>query len=79
MPHMPYQFPYPHYPGKFETLAVIDPLVHYGLAEARYTSYPHAMREVTAIAYLLGMGYDPRTAHHIVESWEENEYFVMNV
>lgn len=70
-----------HHPGlqfpqlKRETLRAVDPFVQYGLKEAQHTSYPHAFREVAAISYLLGKGYDPRTAHRIVESWEVNEHF----
>ncbi|SFJ26199.1 hypothetical protein [Thermoflavimicrobium dichotomicum] len=63
------------YPSKRKTLCTVEPIVQYGLREARYTSVEHAMREATAIAYLVGRGYDPRTAHRIVESWEVNERF----
>ncbi|MGM7684500.1 hypothetical protein ACSVDA_20470 [Cytobacillus sp. Hm23] len=35
----------------------------------------HAMREVAAIAYLMGKGYDQKTAWQTVESWETNESF----
>lgn len=64
-----------HYSLKQETLTTVDPYVHYGLQEAAKTSYYHAMREVAAISYLLGKGYDPHTAYHLVESWEKNEKF----
>ncbi|MFC7442965.1 hypothetical protein [Laceyella putida] len=53
----------------------MEPFVQYGLREARYTSFEHALREVAAITYLMGRGYDPGTAHQIVESWEVNERF----
>jgi hypothetical protein len=43
--------------------------------EAPYTSYIHALREVAAITYLMGMGYPPMIARQIVESWEINESF----
>ncbi|MFC7441076.1 hypothetical protein [Laceyella putida] len=66
----------PLYPGlKAPTLGAVESFVQYGLREARYTSFEHALREVAAIAYLMGRGYDPQTAHQIVESWEVNERF----
>ena len=46
-----------------------------GLQEAAFTSYHHSLTEVAAIAYLLGKGFDPRTAYKTVESWEVNEIF----
>lgn len=55
---------------KQETLYRVKPWVQYGLNEAQKTSIPHAMMEIAAIAYLMGKGYDPRTAHQIVESCE---------
>lgn len=61
------------YDLKQETLSQVQPWVQYGLNEAQKTSIPHAMMEVVAIAYLMGKGYDPRTAHRMVESWEINE------
>lgn len=60
---------------KHTVLSAVEPFVQYGLKEAQYTSYPHALREVAAITYLMGMGYQPMTAHQIVESWEINETF----
>jgi len=76
--HAPYQ-PYPYYPSPYniknETLMIVEPYVQYGLKEAKHTSYAHAMREVAAISFLLGRGYDPNTAYRMVESWELNETF----
>ncbi|MDQ0175013.1 hypothetical protein [Bacillus chungangensis] len=63
------------YDLKQETLSRVEPWVQYGLNEAQKTSIPHAMREVAAITYLMGKGYDPRMAHQIVESWEVDEMF----
>lgn len=65
----------PHNPHhlKHMVLNAVEPFVQYGLKEAKYTSYTHALREVAAIAYLMGMGYEPRIAHQMVESWEINE------
>ncbi|MGG3798611.1 hypothetical protein [Metabacillus fastidiosus] len=60
---------------KQHTLSTVEPIVQYGLKEAQVTSYLHAMREASAISYLIGRGYDPQTAHQIVESWEVNEMF----
>lgn len=57
------------------TLSTVEPIVQYGLSEAQFTSQQHAMREVAAISYLIGRGYNPRTARQIVESWEVNEVF----
>jgi hypothetical protein len=56
-------------------LSKVEPFVHYGMHEAKHTSYVHALREVAAIAYLMGMGYAPNMAHPMVESWEINEVF----
>lgn len=64
---------YPHM--KQQTLNFIDPFVKYGLKEAKYTSFEHALQEVAAMTYLLGKGIDPQTAYLIVESWEINEMF----
>ncbi|WP_416825968.1 hypothetical protein [Ectobacillus polymachus] len=65
-----------HYQSwKAPVLQSVAPWVQYGLKEAQHTSVHHAMTEVAAIAYLLGKGIDPQTAHYIVESWEKNEHF----
>jgi hypothetical protein len=63
------------YQLKQETLSKVNPWVQYGINEAQHTSVSHAMLEIAAISYLMGKGYDPRTAHQIVESWEFNETF----
>ncbi len=60
---------------KQHTLSTVEPIVQYGLKEAQATSFQHAMREVAAISYLLGRGYDLQNAYQIVESWEVNEVF----
>ncbi|RFU69602.1 hypothetical protein [Bacillus sp. V59.32b] len=64
---------YPHL--KSEVLKKISPFVHYGMEEAKDTSYKHALQEVAAMAYLMGKGMDPHTAYLTVESWEINEMF----
>lgn len=77
----PYQYqmsPQHHFapnPLKHMVLSKVEPFVHYGMHEAKHTSYVHALREVAAIAYLMGMGYAPTMAHQMVESWEINEVF----
>jgi len=56
-------------------LRTVIPFLNYGLQEATFTSYSHALSEVVAMTYLLGKGYDPQTAFKTVESWEVNERF----
>ncbi|OEH94010.1 hypothetical protein BFG57_10210 [Bacillus solimangrovi] len=73
--HYPYQMNQHHYQLKQTVLSAVEPWVQYGLHEAKKTSYIHALREVAAIAYLIGMGCHPSVAHNIVESWEVNEMF----
>lgn len=60
---------------KNQTLMAVKPWVQYGLNEAKHTSYMHAMTEVAAVSYLIGMGYPPQTAYQMVESWEKNEKY----
>ncbi|WP_276913547.1 hypothetical protein [Aneurinibacillus aneurinilyticus] len=45
------------------------PVVHHGLEEAKAILLPHALKEVVAISYLMGKGYNYPTAWHIVDSW----------
>lgn len=75
--YVPFHSPvYMHYGDlKNETLHAVIPFVNYGLQEATFTSYSHALIEVAAMAYLMGKGYDPQIAHKTVESWEVNEKF----
>jgi hypothetical protein len=73
--HYQQQYLMPQSELKHHTLSTVEPIVQYGLKEAQVTSYPHAMREIAAISYLIGKGYAPRIAHQIVESWEVNEVF----
>jgi hypothetical protein len=64
----------PLYPQlKAQTLNIVEPFVKYGLQEAKATSYEHAFKEVAAMTYLIGRGFDPQTAYAIVESWEMDE------
>nr|WP_035099897.1 hypothetical protein [Aneurinibacillus terranovensis] len=67
--------PYEFHHLKRETLRAIAPYVRYGLNEAKFTSLAHALREVAAMSYLYGKGYDPHVAHQMVESWEIDEKF----
>lgn len=60
---------------KEPVLNALDPLVDYGNREAKMHGTVHALRETTAISYLMGKGYDLNLAHQIVESWERNEKF----
>lgn len=60
---------------KQTVLSTVEPFVQYGLKEAKMTSYPHVLRELAAISYLMGMGYNPNTAYRTVESWEINEVY----
>ncbi|WP_128894860.1 hypothetical protein [Longirhabdus pacifica] len=53
----------------------VSPWVEYGMKEAKKTSYKHAMTEVGIISYLLGMGYDPKTAYNLAEQFETNETY----
>lgn len=66
----PYTYPYPD-PNmlKCETLQVVEPWVQNGLREAQTISVEHALREAAAVSFLIGRGYNPTTAHQIVESW----------
>ncbi|MDR7238834.1 hypothetical protein J2Y02_003465 [Neobacillus drentensis] len=73
--HISQQQQYSPHHYKHTVLRNIEPLVQYGLHEAQHTSFPHALREVAAITYLMGMGYEPTVARKIVESWEINEAF----
>ncbi|HEY2493878.1 MAG TPA: hypothetical protein VGI33_13355 [Paenibacillus sp.] len=65
-----YSHPYPHPKMlKNETLQIVEPWVQNGLREAQTISVEHALREAAAVSYLIGRGYNPTTAHQIVESW----------
>lgn len=54
---------------KYETLTAVEPWVQHGLLEGQAISVEHALREAAAVTYLIGKGYNPDTAHQIVESW----------
>lgn len=60
---------------KGRVLSATEPVVRHGMMEAPHTSYEHALREVAAISYLMGLGYGYTDARNMVESWEQNESF----
>ncbi|WNQ09427.1 hypothetical protein MJA45_17540 [Paenibacillus aurantius] len=62
-------------PLRRQVLSAVRPVVGYGLHELPLTSPAHAMYEVAAISYLMGMGYSYADAHRVVESWEVGEAF----
>ncbi|WP_425058677.1 hypothetical protein [Sporomusa carbonis] len=51
----------------------VEPAIRHGLKELETTNPRHAMTELALMAYLMGMGFDYRTARTIVESWETDE------
>ncbi|WP_240903817.1 hypothetical protein [Chengkuizengella sediminis] len=53
----------------------ISPWIRHGLDKAENKNYKQAMEEVALISYLMGSGFDARTSHQIVESWEVREMF----
>lgn len=54
-------------------LLQVEPAIRHGLNELSSTNARHAMTEVALMSYLLGMGFDFRTAKAIVESWETDD------
>jgi len=54
-------------------LCQVQPAVVHGLKELSATNTRHVIIEVALLCYLLGMGFDYRTALAIVESWETDE------
>lgn len=54
----------------FYLLLNLQPVVRHGLNELTATNTRHVLFETAMIAYLMGVGYDYRTAMAIVESWE---------
>ncbi|WLV25340.1 hypothetical protein QR721_03675 [Aciduricibacillus chroicocephali] len=64
-----------HHGLMHRVLMETEPVVRHGLMEAQHTSVMHAMREVAAMSYLMGMGYCYADARRMVESWECNETF----
>lgn len=60
-----------------QVLSAVSPLVQYAIREqvVEGASLGHAIREVTAIAYLMGRGLSFQRARELVESWEVGEKF----
>lgn len=54
-------------------LLQVQPAVRHGLRELNDRNARHTMIEVALMSYLMGMGFDFRTATAIVESWESDE------
>lgn len=54
-------------------LLQVQPVVRHGLNELDTANPRHAIIEVALMSYLMGMGFDFRTARAIVESWESDE------
>lgn len=54
-------------------LLQVQPAVRHGLQELNDRNARHTLIEVALISYLMGMGFEYRTAIAIVESWESDE------
>ena len=54
-------------------LLQVQPAVRHGLQELNEQNARHTLIEVALMSYLMGMGFDFRTAMAIVESWESDE------
>ena len=50
----------------------VQPAIAHGLDEITATNTRHVIIETALISYLLGMGFDYKTALAIVESWESD-------
>ncbi|MEG6586150.1 hypothetical protein [Dendrosporobacter sp. 1207_IL3150] len=53
-------------------LCQLQPAIAHGLKELNATNTRHVIIETAMISYLLGMGFDYRTALAIVETWESD-------
>lgn len=62
-------------PGYF--LLQVEPAIRHGLKELEGTNPRHAMTELALMSYLMGMGFDYRTAKCIVESWETDDSLLL--
>lgn len=54
-------------------LLQVQPAVRHGLREINTQNTRHVLIEVALMSYLMGMGFDCRTAKAIVETWESDE------
>lgn len=59
-------------------LLQVQPAVRHGLKELTADNSRHVIIEVALVSYLMGMGFDYRTAQAIVESWETDENLLTN-
>ncbi len=60
--------------GAYYFLLQISPAVNHGLREfGGEGDQRHVLIEVALISYLIGMGFDYRTARTVVDSWESDE------
>lgn len=59
-------------------LLQVQPAVRHGLKELTADNSRHVLIEVALVSYLMGMGFDYRTAQAIVESWESDEDLLTN-
>jgi hypothetical protein len=66
LPVMPRMHPY-------NFLLQLQPAVQQGCRTADRTGSRHALTELALVSYLMGMGFDHRTARAIVETWETDE------
>ncbi|VBB07021.1 Hypothetical protein LUCI_2265 [Lucifera butyrica] len=60
----------------YSVLLQVLPAIRHGLKEINATDPQHALTEVALMSYLIGLGFDYRTAKVIVESWESDEQLV---
>ena len=58
-------------------LLQVQPAVRHGLNELTATNSRHVLIEIALMSYLMGMGFDYRTAHAIVETWESDEQLLL--
>ena len=56
-------------------LSQLRPIIQHGVQERSTANPRSATTEVALTAYLMGLGFDCRTAQVIVQSWKEDEVF----
>lgn len=56
----------------YNFLLQLQPVLQHG-RRAGGDSDPHVITEVSLVSYLMGMGFDYKTARAIVDSWESDE------
>lgn len=55
----------------------VEPAVRHALAELDTLNPRHAMTELALMSYLMGMGFDYRTAKAVVEAWETDDCLLL--